>query len=300
MDVTNTFLHGTIDEEIYMSLPQGYTPANGAPLPPNAVCKLHKSLYGLKQASRQWYHCFSTMVLNEGFEQSHVDNSLFVKQTGESFIALLVYVDDIMIASNNDFDLQALQAALHKAFKIKDFGAPRYFIGLEIARNASGISICQRKYALDILASTDMLACKPENVPMDPTIHLSRESGNLLVDGTSCRELVGRLLYLTITRPDITFAVNNLSQFLSCPTDVHYAAALRVLRYIKSNLGQGLFYSVDTELYLNAFSDANYGTCPDSRRSVTGFCVYLGTSLISWKSKKQGTMSRSSTEAEYM
>ncbi|XP_019095636.1 PREDICTED: uncharacterized protein LOC109130504 [Camelina sativa] len=269
MDVTNAFLHGTLDEEIYMSLPQGYTPANGAPLPPNAVCRLHNSLYGLKQASRQWYHCFSTVLLNEGFEQAHGDNTLFVKQTGDSFIALL-----------------DLQAALHRAFKIKDLGAPKYFLGLEIARNASGILLCQRKYALDILAATSMLACKPENVPMDPTVNLSRESETFLEDATSYRELVGRLLYLTITRPDITFAVNNLSQFLSCPTDVHYAAALRVLWYLKNNPGQGIFFSVDTELCLNAFSDANYGTCPDSRRSVTGFCIYLGSSLINWKSKK--------------
>lgn len=118
-------------------------------------------------------------------------------------------------------------------------------------------------------------------------------------DITSYRELIGRLLYLTITRPDITFAVHRLSQFLSAPTDVHLKAAYHVMRYLKSNPGQGLFYAADTGLCLNAFSDADWATCPDTRRSVTGFCVYLGSSLISWKSKKQCTVSRSSTEAEY-
>ena len=111
--------------------------------------------------------------------------------------------------------------------------------------------------------------------------------------------MVGRLLYLTITRPDITFAVNRLSQFLSCPTDVHLQAVFNILKYLKANPGQGLFYSVDTDLCINGFSDADWGTCTDSRRSVTGICVFLGKSLISWKSKKQNVASSSSTEAEY-
>ena len=166
-------------------------------------------------------------------------------------------------------------------------GAPKYFLGLEIARNSTGIPICQRKYALDILATTGMLACKPSSVPMDPVVHLTKESGVLLTDARPYRELIGRLLYLTITRPDITFAVNNLSQFLSCPTNLHMDAAYRVLRYLKNNPGQGLFYAADSEICLNAFVDADWGTCPDSMRSVTGLCVYLGKFLINWKSKKQ-------------
>ena len=288
MDVTNAFLHGDLDEEIYMSLPLGYTPSNGVPLPPNHVCRLRKSLYGLKQASRQWYHCFSKVVLNAGFTQSAVDNTLFVRKTSTSFTALLVYVDDILIASNNDDALALLKNALHQAFDIKDMGTPRFFLGLEIAHNAT-----------DILSSTGMLACKPVSVPMDPSVHLSKTTGTLLPSAKPYRELIGRLLYLTITRPDITFAVNYLSQFLSCPTDVHLQAAHRILRYLKSNPGQGLFYSSDSEICLNAFADADWATCPDSRRSISGFCVYLGKSLINWKSKKQQTVSLSSTEAEY-
>lgn len=241
--------------------------------------------------------CFSRVILSAGFTQSPGDNTLFIKQSGSSFIALLVYVDDILIASS---DLQALKTVLHKAFAIKDLGQHKFFLGLEIARNASGISVYQRKYALDILEATCMLACKPSSIPMDPTVKLTRTTGTPLVNITHYRELIGRLLYLTITRPDITFAVNNLSQFLSCPTDVHLQAAHKVLRYIKGNPGQGLYYSASIELCLNAFSDADWATCPETRRSISGYCVYLGSSLLSWKSKKQQTVSRSSTEAKYM
>lgn len=136
-------------------------------------------------------------------------------------------------------------------------GPPKYFLGFKIARNSSGISICQRKYALDILEATGMLACKPCSVLMDHTVHLSNDTCILLHNATSYIELIGRLLYLTITRPNITFTVNNLSQFLSCLTDVHMQAAHRVLHYLKSNPGQGLFYTADSKLCLNAFVDAN-------------------------------------------
>lgn len=299
MDVINAFLHSDLEEEIYMSLPLGYTPAPGEVLSPNPVFRLHKSIYGLKQTSRQWYTCFSSVLLKAGYEQSPGDHSLFVKKVESSFTAVLVCVDDILIANNDDEALKSLKSALHQAFKIKDLGQTCFFLGLEIARNSTGISVSQRKYALVLLADTGFLASKPCAVPLDPTLLMSSDTGKPLEDITSYRELIGRLLYLTITRPDITFAVHRLSQFLSAPTDVHLKAAHHVLRYLKSNPGQGLFYAADTDLCLNAFSDADWATCSDTRRSVTGFCVYLGFSLISWKSKKQCTVSRSSTEAEY-
>ena len=299
MDVSNAFLHSTLDEEIYMSLPQGYTPGPSEVLPPNPVCRLHKSLYGLKQASRQWNRTFSKVLITVGYVQSESDTSLFVKTTPTAFIAVLVYVDDIAIASNNDPELVALKLALATAFKIKDLGTMRFFLGLEIARSSSGISVCQRKYALDLLENAGLLACKPASVPMDPYVHLSSDDGVPLLSATPYRELIGHLLYLTITRPDITFVIHKLSQFLQKPTDVHLNAAHRVLKYLKGNPGQGLFYSSSSELCLNAFADADWASCRDTRISTTGYCVYLGTSLICWRSQKQKVASRSSTEAEY-
>lgn len=146
---------------------------------------------------------------------------------------------------------------------------------------------------------SSVLACKPSSVPMDPVVKLSKDTWTLLADPTSYRALIGRLLYLTITMPDITFVVHSLSQFMSAPTDTQLQAAYRVLKYIKDNPRQGLFYSASSDLCLNAFADADWTTCPDTRRSITGYYVYLDQSLITWKSKKQGVVSRSSTEAEY-
>ena len=231
---------------------------------------MHKSLYGLKQASRQWNRTFSKVLINAGYDQSESDTSLFVKATPTAFVAVLVYVDDIAIASNNDTELIALKLALATAFKIKDLGPMRFFLGLEIARSSSGIYVCQRKYTLDLLESAGLLACKRSSVPMDPYVPLSTEDGVHLPSVTPYRELIGRLLYLTITRPDITFAVHKLSQFLQKPTDVHLNDAHRVLKYLKGNLGQGLFYSSSSELCLNAFADADWASCRDTRISTTG------------------------------
>jgi len=277
-----------------MKLPPGYD-SNSA----SKACKLQKSLYGLKQVSRQLFVKFSFTLISHGFTQSKADYSLFTRTKGSSFIALLVYVDDIVIASNNVEEVSALTIFLNSVFSLKDLGPLKYFLGLEVAHSAKGIVISQRKYALEVLEDYGVLGAKPVFFPMDPNLKLSRTNGELLSNPSSYRRLVGRLVYLTITRPDLPFSVQILSQFMDSPRKPHMDAAFRVLRYLKSSPGQGIFFASDSDLKLRAFCDSDWAGCPDTHRSVTGFCVFLGNSLISWKSKKQHTVSRSFAEAQY-
>ncbi|KAF5459787.1 hypothetical protein F2P56_019705 [Juglans regia] len=265
----------------------------------NKVCKLLKSLYGLKQASRQWFAKLSTALLDYGFTQGNSDCSLFIKKSESSFIALLIYVDDVLLASDSLLEIELLKTFLHDKFTIKDLGELKYFLGLEVARSKNGISICQRKYALDILQDTGVLGAKPAAFPMESNLKLTATDSDLYEDPSTYRRMVGRLLYLTITRPDLAYSVQVLSQFLAKPAVSHYQATIRVLRYLKATPRQGLFFPSSSELQLKAFSDSDWAGCVDTRRSVTGFAIFLGNSLISWKSKKQATISRSSAEAEY-
>ncbi|KAF5469803.1 hypothetical protein F2P56_010363, partial [Juglans regia] len=294
LDVNNAFLYGDLDEDVYMRLPPGYLRKGDT-----RVCKLQKSLYGLRQASRQWNSKFTAALVQLGFQQSKSDYSLFTRKEGNVFVALLVYVDDILLASNNISTVEAIKTALNNQFKLKDLGPVKYFLGMEIARSKQGISICQRKYALELLDGAGLLGSKPVNFPMDTHSKLSKEGGELLQDATIYRRLIGKLIYLTNTRPDITFSVHHLSQFLDQPRMPHLQAALRVLKYIKRAPGQGLFFSASSSIHIKAFADSDWASCPDTRRSVSGFCVFIGDSLVSWKSKKQKTISRSSAEAEY-
>ncbi|XP_019153846.1 PREDICTED: uncharacterized protein LOC109150391 [Ipomoea nil] len=294
MDVNNAFLNGDLEEEVYMQPPLGFYGGRKG-----QVCKLIKSLYGLKQASRQWNTKLTTALQHMGFKQAVPDSSLFIRGKNRSLVALLIYVDDIVIACESLEIIQDVKKQLSSAFLLKDLGPLRYFLGLEVARHKKGIAVCQRKYAVELLEDTGFTNAKPVFSPTVPSHKLSKNEGVSLQDNNQYRRIVGKLLYLTITRPDISFATQQLSHFLDKPIDLHLQATHRVLRYIKAAPGQGLFFPSTSDLQLKAYSDSDRGACIDTRRSVTGFCIFLGDALISWKSKKQPTVSKSSSEAEY-
>ncbi|XP_042051385.1 uncharacterized mitochondrial protein AtMg00810-like [Salvia splendens] len=227
------------------------------------------------------------------------DHSFFFKKDSSMFFGVVVYVDDMMVATDRPDMIEAFKIFLSRFFKFKDLGVPKYFLGLEIARNKGGILVSQRKYAMDLVRDAGLLGCKPSSVPMDPVNHLKQDTGHPMKDPSKYRRQIGRLLYLCITRPDITFVVHKLSQYVSEPCDEHWEATEKILRYLKGTPGHGLFYLSDSDFVLNIFSDADWATCPDTRRSMTCYCLFLGSSLVSWKAKKQHTISRSSAEAEY-
>ena len=190
-------------------------------------------------------------------------------------------MDDILLTRNDESHITHLKGMLDIRFKLKDLGPVQYFLGIEAARSKIGIALNQRKYALEILQDTGLTGSKPFNTPTEQNIKLSKTSRILLKDPTQFRRLIGRLMYLTMTRPDITYAVHLLSQYLNKPKEPHLKAAFRITRYIKGSPGQGLFLSSNTELHLKAFCDVDWARCLDTHRSITGYCVYLGESLIS-------------------
>lgn len=294
LDVNNAFLHGFLHDDIYMSLPQGYKGEHSG-----KVCKLIKSLYGLKQTSREWNTEFCKCLFANRFTQSTADPCLFFKGEGATYISLIVYVDDVLVVSPSLHLIQELKTLLHEAFTIKDLQEAKYFLGMEIIRTSSGTSLNQRKYILDILSAAGMIGCKSTATPLPTGVVLHMKLGTLMMDPEKYRKLVGQLIYLNLSRPDITHAVQQLSQYMHVPHTGHWDSAVHVLKYLKGCPSLGLYYPASATNTLTAYYDADWGTCPDSRVSLTGYCIFFGASLISWRCKKQSTISVSSAEAEY-
>ncbi|KAK9074370.1 hypothetical protein SSX86_006968 [Deinandra increscens subsp. villosa] len=265
---------------------------------PNHVCRLHKALYGLKQAPRAWFQRLSTFLIQSGFSCSRADPSLFVFKRDSCILYLLVYVDDLILTGNQEDTIATFITKLHHEFAIKDLGNLSYFLGLEVISNTSGLFLSQTRYARDILERAKMLDAKPMATPLASNITFTT-SGQPFEDPTLYRSLVGALQYLTITRPDISYAVNQVSQFLQAPTIAHFQSVKRILRYIKGTLDFGLTFSRSKSSNILGYSDADWARCIETRRSTYGYSIYLGGNLVSWSAKKQPTVARSSCESEY-
>jgi hypothetical protein len=215
LDIKNAFLNGDLEEEVYMEIPPGLEISSNY----NKVCKLKKSLYGLKQSPRAWFDRFTKTIVQNGYSQCQADHTLFIKSSPENKKAILiVYVDDIILTGDYREELVKLKTLLAKEFEIKDLGYLRYFLGMEVARSKKGIYVSQRKYVLDLLKETGMLGCKPAETLMDSTKKIGAVQDRTLVDKGRYQRLVGRLIYLSHTRPDIGFSVSVVSQFMNNPT----------------------------------------------------------------------------------
>lgn len=243
MDVSNAFLHGNLDEDVYMKPPQGYKITH-----PNMVCRLKKSLYGLRQASRNWYSKLSKTLIDYGFQESRVDQSLFTYTKLSIFIVVSVYVDDLIIAGNHEEACAKFKHYLSQCFHMKDLGKLKYFLGIELTHDQEGLFICQRKYTLDILTKCGMLGSKPSPFPMEANHKLALANGPPYSDPLKYRRRIARLIYLTITRSELTYSVHVLSQFMQTPLQDHWDEAMRVLRYLKYSPGQGIVLPKNNDL----------------------------------------------------
>jgi Reverse transcriptase (RNA-dependent DNA polymerase) len=237
MDVKNAFLQGILEEKVYMTLPPGHKEGSD----PTKVCKLKKAIYGLKQSPRAWYGRLKFSRSKINFVKSSADSSMFVKHTKNFTIIILVYVDDIIMIGNNNDDIKNVKLFLKNEFDIKDLGKLRYFLGIEIAHSNKGLFLSQRKYVLDLLKETGKLGAKPSSTPMESNIKLGPADGEPLPDIGMYQRLVGKLIYLTVTRLDIAFTMSVVSQFMHAPRTSHLVTIERILRYLKATLGQGIW-----------------------------------------------------------
>ncbi|GJZ98671.1 uncharacterized mitochondrial protein-like protein [Tanacetum coccineum] len=266
MDVKNAFLNVDLNEEVYMK------PPPRVPHQPGEVCKLRKALNGLKQAPRAWYEKFSTVVTYLGFVSSHHDSALFVKCSSAGRILLSLYVDNTIITGDDCDGIELLKAELSHRFAMKDLSLLRYSLGIEVASSPKGYLLSQSKYIADLFDHARMTDNKIADIPIDAKAKYTPTDGDPLPDPSLYRTIVGSLVYLTVTRPDIAY-------------DVH--------------IFQTLLFPSTSSLDLHAYCDVDWAGDSVTRKSTTGFCIFLRDSRISWKSKKQDILSKSSTEAEY-
>lgn len=293
-DVKTAFLYGDLQESVFMKQPVGYDNGSGR------VCKLLKSLYGLKQSSRCWNKRFTDFITKFDFKPCSADPCVFVREKFKKMTVLAIYIDDGLIASDDENDIAAVISFLCKEFEMKSFNV-ECFLGLQIAYRPDGsIHIHQEAYAEKVLKRFNMMECNPVKTPTDASQNL----GDFTVEETvqfPYREAVGSLMYLAIgTRPDISFAVGNVSRYMEKPNNAHVEAVKRVLKYIKRTMNTDILYKKDVNLEFSAYSDADYAGDVLTRKSTSGYAFMLGNGIVSWASQRQKSVATSTTEAEYI
>ncbi|KAJ3635178.1 hypothetical protein MTP99_008105 [Tenebrio molitor] len=320
-DVKTAYLNEELEEEIFMEAPKGLEKFLGEISESEGnsstglkakrmlqefrkgdkVCLLKKSLYGLRQAGRSWYCKLNKTLKNYGPIPTASDTCLFRIGSGEDVTLIAIYVDEILVASRDLKRISEIRRMLADQFEIKDLGDVKHCLGVEFSQVDGQVTMHQRGYVADVLERFGMSECKPVGTPVDLGTKLKR-NGEQTEEGLKLpyRELVGALTYLaTTTRSDISFGVSCLGQFNNCYKEEHWKAAKRVLRYLRGTMGMGLTYGSNAEP-IKGFVDTDWGSCPENRRSYTGFVSLLNGGPVSWDSKKQKTVALSTTEAEYM
>ncbi|KAK8936281.1 hypothetical protein KSP39_PZI013961 [Platanthera zijinensis] len=297
LDVKSAFLNGEIEEEVYVCQPEGFV----KPGEEEKVYRLKKALYGLKQAPRAWNHKIDSFLTLNGYIRSLNEPSLYTKIFEKNhFLFLCLYVDDLICIGSTPERVQSFKETMQKEYEMSDLGEMRYFLGLQIKQSSGRIFLNQEKYIEKILEKYNMTDCNPVTTPMTTGTRLRKEDQAKPVSIEDYRSLVGSLVYLTNTRPDIENAVSILSRFMTQPSSEHLTAAKRVLRYLKGTKNFGLTYKEEEEPALIGYTDSDWGGDADDRRSTSGYIFMLGSNLISWSSRKQKIVALSSAEAEYV
>ena len=288
-----SFLNGDLSEEVYMQPPPGLS------IESNKVCHIRRALYALKQVPQAWFAKFSSTIPRLGYIASYYDFALFLCHTNKGTILLLLYVDDMIITGDDLSGIQEHKDFLSQQFEMKELGHLSYFLGLKITNSTYGLYITQVKDASKLLSRAGLTDSKTVDTSVKLNAHLTPLGGKPLSNPFLYRRLVGSLVYLIVTRLDISYVVHQVSQYLSAPRSTHYAAVLRILRYLKGTFFHGLFYFSQSPLVLHAFFYANWARDSTDPKSTTGYCFLLGSSMISWRSKKQTHVADSSIEAKY-
>ncbi|KAJ0978704.1 hypothetical protein J5N97_014178 [Dioscorea zingiberensis] len=298
MDVKSAFLNGELEEEVYVCQPSGYEKKNNE----EKVFKLRKALYGLCQAPRAWYSKLDRSLASLGFERSPHEHAVYKRCIGESRLLIGVYVDDLIITGSNPEEIKNFKRQMMEKFNMSDLGLLSYYLGIEVCQTSHGISLCQSGYASKILERTGMADCNSCQTPMESRLKLSKNSEDSFVDATFYRSIIGSLRYLVNTRPNIAYAVGIVSRFMEKPTSQHLAAVKQILRYIRSTLDLGCYYTRTEQgaAKLVGYSDSDLAGDADDRKSTTEVAYFLGGNLVTWVSQKQKVVALSSCEAEYI
>ena len=296
MDVKSAFLNGTLEEEVYVKQPPGFISEKH----PHWVYRLDKAVYGLKQAPRAWYDTLTKHLLRNGFVRGTIDSTLFILHDKGNMLLVQIYVDDIIFGSTDENMCKRFSKIMSSEYEMSLMGELTYFLGLQVKQSSDGIFINQEKYVRDLLRKYQFDSTPSKNTPISAPLNLDSDPNGKPVNTTVYRGMIGSLMYLTASRPDIMFATCLCARFQSDPKESHMHAVKRIFRYLKGSPSLGLWYPRGSGLDLMGYSDSDHAGCKIDRKSTTGGCHFLGGKLVSWTSKKQTSVSISTAEAEYI